>query len=75
MEAITQPFVLDDREDFNSAFIQFVSGFDIVKDVAYITYGEQDCDSKMGKIPMHSLMKAFYEIDPPVKGSIFFNGN
>jgi len=45
--AITLPFVFDDQKDRESASIQFVSGFEIINDVAYITYGEQDCDAKM----------------------------
>lgn len=75
VEAITLPFIFDEEEEFKSPIIQFVSGFDILQNTAYITYGEQDCQSKMCKIPMQTLMSAFYEIDPPVKGSIFLNGN
>ncbi len=70
VEAITQPFIFDENDEFNNVLIQFVSGFEIIDDIAFITYGEQDCNSKLCKIPMKSLMKSLYEIEPPTKGSI-----
>ena len=36
--------------------IQFAAGFDIIDDIGYITYGEQDCHSKLCKIPMNEIV-------------------
>lgn len=58
---ITDDFTFNDVEYKDKLHIQFVSGFDIInednKDIAYITYGEQDCHSKLCKISMKNIIR------------------
>lgn len=56
-------FIFDDVKTKNKSSIQFVSGFEIKDDIAYITYGEQDCDSKLFKVEMKKLMDSMEPID------------
>jgi predicted GH43/DUF377 family glycosyl hydrolase len=54
--AISPDFVFDDEKDNAAAMIQFASGFEILDNVAYVTYGIEDCSSRVCKIPMQSVL-------------------
>lgn len=62
IEEISPSFIFDDEKKTANSFIQFVSGFEIKDDVAYITYGEHDCDSKLFKTSMSSLMSSLKKV-------------
>ena len=53
---VSEPFIISQSVHVEP-FIQFVSGFEIVGDQAFVTYGEHDCDSKQLTIPMSDLVK------------------
>lgn len=59
---ISDDFMFNDKENTDFLKIQFVSGFDINNDIAYITYGEQDCHSKLCKISMKQIIKQIKNI-------------
>lgn len=58
IEKVSPAFVIDDEDEMAPTCIQFVSGFEIEDDIAYITYGEYDCDSKMMKVDMKTLLNS-----------------
>lgn len=48
--------------DVDGVLIQFVAGFEIINDIAYITYGEQDCRSWLCRIPMKDLVSVLQPV-------------
>lgn len=56
--ALSPTFVIKAEGTKAQSLIQFVSGFEIYEDTAYITYGEEDCDSKLFKVSMTALLKS-----------------
>lgn len=54
--AISPTFVIAVEGRKAKSLIQFVSGFEIYNDIAHITYGEEDCDSKLFKVEMKALL-------------------
>ena len=60
--AISPPFVINDQANRAETLVQFVSGFEIYNDTAYITYGEKDCDSKLFKVSMSSLLSSMKKV-------------
>ncbi len=60
--SISPPFVIDEKELEAKSFIQFVSGFEIYNDIAYITYGEKDCDAKLFKVKMTTLLDSMKHV-------------
>lgn len=63
VEAISQPFIFNQKRKYDSGLVQFVSGLDIIENEAHITYGHMDCDAKLCRMSMDVLEKALYEID------------
>lgn len=59
---ITDDFMFATGATFGNLHIQFVSGFDIRDDIAYVTYGEQDCHAKVCEIPMKRILAALKPI-------------
>jgi hypothetical protein len=62
IEEVSPTFIFDDEKKVGNSMIQFVSGFEIKDDIAYITYGEHDCDSKLFKTSMSSLMSSLIKV-------------
>lgn len=60
---VTQPFVIDIEKETADVICQFVSGFEIIQDVAYVTFGENDCLSKLLKVDMISLMSSLQPLN------------
>ena len=52
----TPMFVIKNTVNPEKVGVQFVSGLEIIGDTAYITYGEDDCDSKLLKIKMSNVI-------------------
>lgn len=51
-------FVESDAPRGTPSRIQFVAGFQVIEDIAILTYGEQDCYSKECRIPMVKILDA-----------------
>jgi len=60
---MTDDFMFATGANLSNLLVQFVAGFDIKNDVAYVTYGEQDCHAKVCKIPMQRIMAALKPVD------------
>jgi len=60
--AISPTFVIKAEGTKAQSLIQFVSGFEIFEDTAYITYGEEDCDSKLFKVSMSALLDSMTSV-------------
>lgn len=56
-------FIFDKDRKVSPSSVQFVAGFEIVDDLAYVTYGEDDCYSMMFKTPMRDVLKSMKEVD------------
>tara|TARA_R110001599_G_scaffold266539_3_gene467331 strand:+ start:7777 stop:8880 length:1104 start_codon:yes stop_codon:yes gene_type:complete len=67
IETMSPVFIFDDVKTKNKSSIQFVSGMEIKDDVCHITYGEQDCDSKMFKVEMKTLLESMKPIEIEIK--------
>jgi hypothetical protein len=63
VEEISPSFIFDDEKKIGNSLIQFVSGFEIKDDIAYITYGEHDCDSKLFTTSMESLSSSLKKVE------------
>lgn len=63
VEEISPTFIFDVEKKKGNSFIQFVSGFEIKDDIAYITYGEHDCDSKLFTTSMNDLMNSLKKVE------------
>jgi predicted GH43/DUF377 family glycosyl hydrolase len=59
---VSPTFVIKAEGSKAQSLIQFVSGFEIYDDTAYITYGEEDCDSKLLKVGMPALMASMEKV-------------
>lgn len=57
-------FVIENTLSNDRVRIQFVSGLAIEQDTAYITYGEDDCESKLLTIDMNKIVKKLEKIPP-----------
>lgn len=60
---ITDDFMFATGANVSNLLVQFVAGFDIKDDIAYVTYGEQDCHAKVCRIPMKRIMDALKPVD------------
>lgn len=53
---MSRSFMFSEARDVDALRIQFVAGFEVIGDVAYITYGEQDCSACVCVVPMRELL-------------------
>ena len=60
--ALSPTFVIKAEGTKAKSLIQFVSGFEIHDDTAYITYGEEDCDSKLFRVSMSALLASMEKV-------------
>jgi predicted GH43/DUF377 family glycosyl hydrolase len=60
--AISPTFIIKAEGTKARSLIQFVSGFEIHDDIGYVTYGEEDCDSKLFKVSMSALLKSMTSV-------------
>jgi hypothetical protein len=60
--AISPTFVIEDQKEMALSTIQFVSGLEIVNEVAYIAYGQEDCDSKLFTVGMEALLGSMEDV-------------
>lgn len=61
--AMSPDFVFNDEKDDAVAMIQFASGFEILDDAAHVTYGIEDCSSRVCKIPMQSVLDSLKQVN------------
>lgn len=68
---VTPPFAFDDQEDTIKTLIQFAAGLEFredtqddgsIKTTALVTYGEQDCVSKVCEIPVDEIINRIQKI-------------
>lgn len=62
--AMSDDFVFDEDKDITRPTIQFASGLEQVDDFIIVTFGEDDCDSKICKIPLSDFIKALKPLKP-----------
>jgi predicted GH43/DUF377 family glycosyl hydrolase len=56
VRSVSDDFIFDEKYNINTSHIQFVSGFEISDDKIIISYGEDDCHSKLYVAPIRLLL-------------------